>query len=71
MVGDAYVGGDVPLGHERVIEMMDQIAAVIRASDPPVWAHTWGGAGFPEALVELVNAKDGPLRKVPAEPGHG
>lgn len=57
LIGDAYVGGDVPLAHDRVIEMMDQIAAVVRASDPAVWRHTWGRAGFPEALRGLASGR--------------
>ena len=61
-VGDAYVGGDVPLAHDRVIEMMDQMAAVVRSSDPAVWNHTWGRAGFPETLRRLTRGERAPLQ---------
>lgn len=62
LVGDAYVGGEVPIAHRRVIEMMDQIAAVVRSADEIVWTHTWGRAGFPEALRGLAVGRKAPLR---------
>jgi hypothetical protein len=62
LIGDAYVGGDVPLGQERVLELMGQLGDVVRASDPVVWNHTWGQSGFPDALRVLAMEKDSPLR---------
>lgn len=62
LVGDAYVGGTVPIAHQRVVEMMDQIASVVRSADHLVWTHTWGGAGFPEALRSLATGRNAPLR---------
>jgi hypothetical protein len=65
MVGDAYVGGDVPLASERIIEMLDQLADVVRAADAAAWGVI-NDSEAPTALSALVNAKRGPLVPRPA-----
>lgn len=65
LVGDARVGGDVPLATERVLAMMDQLAAVVRAADGPIWHHTWGKGDFPEALLSLT---EGPRARLAWHP---
>lgn len=64
MVDGLYIGGDIPLGHERILEMMNDLAGAVRASDAAVWSHTWGGQGFPEAFYQLIDKRDAPLKYV-------
>lgn len=41
MVGDAYVGRDVPLSGPRVLQMLGQLGDVVRAADAAAWALVW------------------------------
>jgi hypothetical protein len=66
LVGDAYVGGDLPLRHERVVAMMSDLAEVVRASDRAVWSHTYGGLRPADDLWRLAEDKLPPLVWVPA-----
>ena len=61
LVGDVYVGGDVPLSHDRVLAMMDDLGSVVRACDATVWRHAWGRGGFPTTLLPLVEGKAAPF----------
>lgn len=61
LVGDAYVGGDLPMSHERVTAMMDDLARVVRASDQAVWNHTYGGVRLTAELLQLTIGKRAPL----------
>ncbi|WP_143448407.1 hypothetical protein [Kineosporia sp. A_224] len=61
LIGEAYVGGDVPLSTERILAMMDDLAAAVRAADAVVWQHTWGRKGFPASLQDLAKKSKSPL----------
>jgi len=64
MVGEAYVGGDVPLAEGRLSEMLDQLGDVVRSADPAAWTAAYG-VEVPTALGALVSATRGPLVSVP------
>jgi hypothetical protein len=64
MVGEAYVGGDVPLALTRLNEILDDLASVVRDADSAAWAVAYG-LEIPTALSALVDAKKGPLVPVP------
>ncbi|QIM22379.1 hypothetical protein G7075_16570 [Phycicoccus sp. HDW14] len=66
MVGEAYVGGDVPLASARLIEMLDHLGDVVRLADAAVWAAAYGSE-VPTALSALVDLKRGPLVPVPMQ----
>jgi hypothetical protein len=66
MVGEAYVGGDVPLAPARVIEMLDHLGDVVRRADAAAWATAYGSE-VPTALGALVNPKKGPLVPIPMQ----
>lgn len=57
LVGDARVGGDLPLRQERVTDMLNDLAVVVRDCDQAVWAHTYGGVRLPTELKQLTVGK--------------
>lgn len=67
LIGDAHLGGDVPLAHDRVLAMMDDLAEVIRAADIPAWTRSRGGAAFPGVLISLTEGKRPVLEWVPVD----
>ncbi|WP_125734619.1 hypothetical protein [Amycolatopsis sp. WAC 04197] len=46
-----YVGGDVPLGRELVVGYLDDLAGVVRSTDPRVWEIAWGDKPWPDIGV--------------------
>ena len=59
-VGEARVGGDVPLSRPRVERMMEQLNEATRSLDPAVWESAWQGK-CPDAVAALANQRNGPL----------
>lgn len=58
--GGPFDSRDIPLGHARVLNMMDDLASAVRACDTSVWNHTWGRKP-PTALIALTEGKNSPL----------
>jgi len=58
--GGPFDSRDVPLTSIRVVQMMDDLAAVARASDATIWRHTWGGE-VPTELIALADQEGGPV----------
>ena len=65
-VGEASVYGDVPLSHNRVLAMMDDLGDAVRAVDPPIWRHTWGRQSLPSDFANLWTGKRKAIEFVPA-----
>ncbi|WP_225844876.1 hypothetical protein [Streptomyces sp. HPF1205] len=51
----SYVGGKVMLGEARVLRLLDELGAVVREADRPVWALRWNKGTLP--AEELYRAK--------------
>lgn len=58
--GGPFDSSDIPLTHDRVLQMMDDLALVVRTCDAAVWIHTWGRER-PTRLIALANEKRGAL----------
>ena len=65
-VGEASVYGDVPLSHNRVLAMMDDLGEAVRAVDPPIWRHTWGRQPLPTDFANLWTGERQAIEFVPA-----
>ncbi len=65
-VGEASVYGDVPLSHNRVLAMMDDLGEAVRAVDPPIWRHTWGRQPLPTDFANLWTGERKAIEFVPA-----
>lgn len=65
-VGEASVHGDVPLSHDRVVAMMDDLGRAVRAVDPPIWGHTWGKQPLPTHFANLWAGNQKAIEFVPA-----
>jgi hypothetical protein len=63
LVGDAYVGGDVPLGHDRLLQMLEQLAKAVRNCDQRAWPHAWGRGGYPVGFHDLDEGKQAVLER--------
>ncbi|MDL4815983.1 hypothetical protein [Actinomadura opuntiae] len=44
---EASVGGQVQLRHERVMAILDDLGAVVRAADPVIWSIRWDTGALP------------------------
>jgi hypothetical protein len=58
--GGPFDSRDIPLAHSRVLQMMDDLALVVRTCDAAVWTNT-RGVEPPTALIALVGEKRGAL----------